>query len=206
MTQPLDHVEFPEHNIQGCKMWIVVLGAFVVGWMIVVQAYGKKGIKGFRPHLLGFCGGIVALVLAGAVVTRFEPNERVAAGTAPAATPASQAGGKELVSTSAREMFAEYEANEVAADRAFKGKEIDIVGTVQSIDKDAFDNIVVQLQTSNQFMPVSAVLQDRYESEAASMRKADIVGFICVGAGRSVGRPVLKDCRPAQLESSGAKK
>lgn len=188
-------------------MWLVVLGAFVFGWMIVVQAYGKKGIKGFRPHLLGFCGGIVALVLAGAVVSKFEPNERPGAGTTPLATPASQARpNKEFVSTSAREMFAEYEANEVAADRAFKGKEIDIVGTVQSIDKDAFNNIVVQLQTSNQFMPVSAVLQDRYESEAASMNKADIVEFVCIGAGRSVGRPVLKDCRPMQLELSGAKK
>jgi hypothetical protein len=186
-------------------MGFVVLAAFVCGWFLVVRAYGSKGIRGFRPHLLGFCAGVVALFCAGAVGSLFDARAPAGATAVPVSTIPLQAQPKhDFVSTSAREIFADYDANEVAADQKYKGKEVDIVGTVQSIDKDAFDNIVVHLQTPNRFMSVSAMLDSKYETEAARMSKADIVGFVCTGAGRVVGSPVLKSCRPLPLESAGA--
>lgn len=187
-------------------MGFVVLAAFVVGWIAVARAYGKRGIKGFRRQLLGFCGGFIALVVVAIVGSRFDTSKPATASTAqaPAAAPQAQP-KKEFVSTSAREIFAEYEANEVAADQKYKGKEVVIVGTVQSIDKDAFNNIVVHLQTPNQFMSVSATLQDKYESEAARMNKGEVLGFSCTGAGRIIGSPVLRDCRPLPLEKPSKK-
>jgi hypothetical protein len=194
--------------LKRCKMGFVVLAAFVAGWIAVARAYGKRGIKGFRRQLLGFCGGFIALVVVAIVGSRFDTSKNATASTAPApaaaAAPQAQP-EKEFVSTSAREIFAEYEANEVAADQKYKGKEVVIVGIVQSIDKDGFNNIVVHLQTPNQFMSVSATLQDKYESEAARMNKGEVLGFSCTGAGRIIGSPVLKDCRPLPLESSKKK-
>lgn len=53
-------------------------------------------------------------------------------------------------------------------------------------------------------MSVSATLQDKYESEAARMKKSEILGFSCIGAGRVIGSPILKDCRPLRkLNSAG---
>jgi hypothetical protein len=56
-----------------------------------------------------------------------------------------------------------YDDNEVSADQKYKGKRLSVSGSVQSIDKDAFDNIVVKLRTSNEFMAVHASLEDKHE-------------------------------------------
>lgn len=185
-------------------MGFVFLAVFIGTWVAVVRTYGKRGVKGFRPHLLGLCGGIVGLFVFAMVASSLDKSSVPNTATSvPATTQTRQA--KETVAARAIEIFDDYEANEVAADQKYKGKEIIIVGTVQSIDKDAFNAIVVHLQTRNQFMSVSATLQDKYESEAALMKRGDIVDFSCVGAGRVIGSPILKDCRPLPADPPSKK-
>ncbi|WP_446901283.1 OB-fold protein [Burkholderia sp. YIM B11467] len=103
----------------------------------------------------------------------------------------------ETVSVTASALFTAYDKNEVAADQKYKGKALSVGGTVQSIDKDAFDNIVVKLKTSNEFMPVHAYLSKEHEALAASLEKGRKVTWVCEGAGRLIGSPILRDCMPA---------
>ncbi|MCZ2896360.1 OB-fold putative lipoprotein [Burkholderia thailandensis] len=100
------------------------------------------------------------------------------------------------LSVTASQLFAAYEKNEVAADQQYKGKSLLVSGTVQSIDKDAFDNIVIQLRTSNEFMPVHAYLASGNEAVAASLDKGQKVKWVCEGEGRLIGSPMLRECVP----------
>ncbi|MGI4816362.1 MAG: OB-fold protein [Janthinobacterium lividum] len=102
----------------------------------------------------------------------------------------------EKVSVTAAALFAAYEKNEVAADQKYKGKALSVSGTIQSIDKDAFDNIVVKLRSNNQFMPVNAYLRKEHEALAASLEKGKKVTWTCEGDGRLIGSPMLRDCTP----------
>jgi hypothetical protein len=94
----------------------------------------------------------------------------------------------------ATELFDDYHRNEVAADERYKGKLVRVVGVVQSLDKDAFDNIVVRLQTSNQFQSVMASMKDAEKSKVASMTKGQAASLECRGRGMVIGSPSLGDC------------
>ena len=93
-------------------------------------------------------------------------------------------------------LFRAYDDNEVAADQKYKGKSLLVTGTVQSIDKDFTDSIVVQLASGNPFMAVHAYLDDQHAAMAASLKKGAKVAWVCQGDGRIVGSPMLKGCGP----------
>jgi len=95
---------------------------------------------------------------------------------------------------SAAALFTAYHANEVAADNTYKNKRLSVTGTMQSIDKDAFDNVVIRMRTDNQFMPVDAYLDKSQYSIAATLVKEKPGTFICTGAGMTIGRPSVKGC------------
>ncbi|WP_342705454.1 OB-fold putative lipoprotein [Burkholderia arboris] len=103
----------------------------------------------------------------------------------------------ETVSVTASALFTACDKNEVSADQTCKGKALAVGGTVQSIDKDPFDNIVVKLKARNRFMPVNAYRSKAYEARAASLEKGQKVSWVREGAGRLIGSPILRDCFPA---------
>jgi hypothetical protein len=188
-------------------MQFITLAIFIAVWIAVVIGYRKRGIKGIRPQVFGFLTGLATLLLIGAsagIIGATKVPGRIAS-TAPAAAPRATP-DDDFVSARAITLFTEYDENEVAADRKYKGKEVVLTGPIQSIERDAFRNIVVHLQTPNQFMSVLATLQDKYESEAARMKKGDIVSLDCIGAGRVMGSPVLKNCRPLAASPTSEKK
>jgi len=100
------------------------------------------------------------------------------------------------IEVSALQLYKAYDDNEVAADQRYKGKALAVTGTVLSIDKDAFDNIVVQLRGDNDFMGVHAGLDDEHEALAASLKKGTKVKWKCDGGGRILTSPVLRNCGP----------
>lgn len=99
------------------------------------------------------------------------------------------------ISIDAVQLWQDYDANEVAADNAYKGRHLAVKGVVQSIDKDFMDNIVVHLEAPNTFMPTMATMQSSQATAAAELSKGDVVEMLCVGAGRFVGSPALRGCR-----------
>lgn len=94
----------------------------------------------------------------------------------------------------ASDLFADYDSNEVAADKKYKGQLLEVSGTVSSIDSGLGDSAMVQLETSNQFMHVTAKGNDEFTSAAASLTKGQKITMICEGDGEVIGMPMLSDC------------
>ena len=107
---------------------------------------------------------------------------------------ATQNAGVSALPVSARQLFDDYDANEVSADRKYKGAILSVTGTVQSIDKDFLDNVVVRLETTNQFMGVNAYLLESEIDSAGALKKGQSVSLTCKGEGRVAGSPVLREC------------
>lgn len=101
---------------------------------------------------------------------------------------------RELVKISSSELFKAYEDNEVATDERLKGKDVLVSGTVQSIDKDAFDNIVVTFRTSNEFMPARMQMKDSEKATAVSLKKGVKSAVQCQKMSRIIGSPAGSDC------------
>lgn len=96
------------------------------------------------------------------------------------------------IEVTARALFAEYEANEVAADMKFKGKQLAVTGTVASINKDFKGDVWVGLATENEFMPVHA--EGFSPNQVADLKKGQKIKITCTGKGMIVGSPMLKKC------------
>lgn len=100
------------------------------------------------------------------------------------------------IEISARELFAKYEANEVAADRNFKGQALRVTGTVKSIDSGLGDGATVNLSAGDEygFNNVMADGDESFDDQAAQLSKGQNITLNCVGGGEIVGSPVLREC------------
>lgn len=141
-------------------------------------------------------GGFVVLVIVAGIFGSKTPAGNSSANEAQAANAAPAAPRPTPVAVTASALFDAYDSNEVAADQKYKGKLLAVSGSVQSIDKDAFNNIVVTLKTRNEFMPVHAYLGKEYEAVAASLSKGQKISWECNGDGKIIGSPIIRECNP----------
>lgn len=100
----------------------------------------------------------------------------------------------QAISVSAPKLWADYHANEVAADNQYKGKRLIVEGQVTSISKGIIDDVYVLLSTFNEFESVHADLKPEYQSEAARLRIGQVITVDCEGGGMVMGDPFLKKC------------
>lgn len=133
----------------------------------------------------------IAVVLESVVLSSF----LVACGDAGSPSSAAPPTPKEVVKISAGQLFNAYEENEVATDEGFKNKLIQVSGSVQAISKDAFDNIVIDLKTSNQFMPVHMKMEDTEKAAAVALKKGTKTTVLCESMSRIIGAPYGNGCR-----------
>jgi hypothetical protein len=98
------------------------------------------------------------------------------------------------VPVTALKLWRDYDANEVSADSNYKGRLLAVSGNIDSINKDAFNNVSVMLRSPNEFMPVHATLKDSQTSRAGNLAKGQSVVVTCMGGGMIVGTPILQDC------------
>lgn len=101
---------------------------------------------------------------------------------------------EEAIVVTANELFEAYQNNEVAADQKYKGKSLEVTGTVASIDSGVGDKAIVQLTTSNQFMPIAAQGDKKFTEHAATISKGDEVTLDCKGDGEVAGFVQLGKC------------
>lgn len=97
---------------------------------------------------------------------------------------------------SAKNLYANYEANEVSADQNFKGKSFYITGIVDEIKKDFMGDIYVTLKTGQMFTWVHCYLDD--EKTAAKLSKGQKVTFKGECDGMVVTIVSMKDCEIAK--------
>lgn len=105
--------------------------------------------------------------------------------------PATQAAATPVT---AAKLWTDYDANEVSADNRYKNRSLAVSGIVDSIDKNAFNDVYVSLRSPNEFMPVHATLKSSQVSIAGNLTKGQQVVVNCTGGGRLVGTPILNDC------------
>ena len=105
---------------------------------------------------------------------------------------------EEVIVVSSKELAKAYESNEVAADKQYKGKTLEITGKVDGIDSDISDQAIVKLNGVNQFLSVMAKGDDAFNEYATTLNKGQNVTLICKGDGEVIGAPNLTDCKPKQ--------
>jgi hypothetical protein len=91
----------------------------------------------------------------------------------------------------------DYNQNEARADRDYKRKTFLVNATAASIDQDLFDNTVIQFQGINQFLDISAKLEQnkRNIAKAIELNKRQSIRLICYVKVAFMGGPRLTDCR-----------
>lgn len=98
------------------------------------------------------------------------------------------------IEITASALFDAYEQNEVAADKLYKGQNIKITGTVDSISSDFSDSAQVALATSNQFLSVMTKGDDAFNDKAATLSKGQKITMMCKGDGEVISMPMLSKC------------
>lgn len=102
------------------------------------------------------------------------------------------------IQITANELFAYYEANEVAADRNFKGQTLEISGSVKTIDSGIGDGANVEFNVGDEYglNAVTATGDESFDNYAASLSKGQQIRLRCTGAGEVIGQPMLNNCQP----------
>jgi hypothetical protein len=165
-------------------------GAGPFGW----AAWAGKDVPA-RPWLVDEGAALDRLALLGKL-TMEEESRRESLRAVAKKEAAARAAMADAVQVSGATLWADYQANEVSADEKYKGKKLLVTGTVAGIDKTGLtgETIMVKIATANQFMPISAEMEDEEKSKAGKLAKGDTVKVLCKGQGMVLGFLQLGDC------------
>jgi hypothetical protein len=76
--------------------------------------------------------------------------------------------GGETVEITSKDLSAEYDKNEIAADNKFKGKTVKVTGKVEDIGKDFMDEVYITLEGQDIFQGVQVYFKNSGEEETAA--------------------------------------
>ncbi len=162
----------------------------------VCPACGKKKPHGASALVkIGgvFVGGFVLMMTCAGMLASRNPQGGAISPMTPR-TAAPVAASPPPIEVTAKKLWADYHANEVAADNIYRDKRLLVSGSLSSIDKDITDDVVLSLNTPNEFMTVHASLADSQAAKAASLSKGNRVALECTGRGLVMGSPMLGEC------------
>lgn len=89
--------------------------------------------------------------------------------------------------------FNNYQANEVAADEMYKSRNLEVTGTVESINKDFADDIYISL-VAGEYETVKCDLSSDNTISPASLKKGQRITLKGRGAGMIIGIPIIENC------------
>lgn len=124
--------------------------------------------------------------------TASNSNNVATAAPAPApAAPAPPAPAPPPIEVTAKQLFADYDANEISADEKYKGKPVRVTGTISSIGKDVLGDPYVQFAAGNAVFGVQCMFGDG--SALASLKKGQELTVGCWAPGK-MGNVILRGC------------
>jgi hypothetical protein len=95
----------------------------------------------------------------------------------------------------AQQIYAAYQANEIAADGLFKGKTVEFAGNVRDIGKDVLGSPYLTLETGSEaWGSLQAMFPRSSESQLASISKGQRVILQCRCDGKIMLNVILRDC------------
>lgn len=176
--------------------WPLNLVAFVLAIVVMVRGKTLVGILALLATLiLSPIVYFIGLAIFGAAISSapYENYKERAQTEASSGKPAYIDLSEAItMDVPAATLFKAYEANEVAADDSYKGKQLAVAGTVAAISKDFTDAVYVELDTGNQFASIHA--RDLDPAVAAGLSKGQRITVVCEGAGLVLGSPMLSNC------------
>lgn len=96
--------------------------------------------------------------------------------------------------TTAKDLAAMYEENEVAADDKIGGRKVEVTGIVQDITKNFANDVIVRFESGNRFMPTSLSMEDTEKSKASKLKKGQKIAITCEKMQLFIGAPSGRNC------------
>ena len=166
-----------EKKKRGCLFWIGIIIAVFLGLVILTAVFGPSEEE------------LAEIALE---------NEAEKAAEAERQEQEAQDRRDSAIKVTASQLFNAYESNEAAAQQQYGDKLLEVTGIIDGVELDIYDDPVVKLATSNQFLPASVYLTDETQAQAASYRKGEQRTFLCEDVSEVVSIPQLKDCVPVE--------
>lgn len=139
------------------------------------------------------------LLLAAALVALVGCDDATVADTqADTATEATTqaAAPEEVVEVTAEELWATYDKNELAGDKAYKDKALVVTGVLDSIESGLGDTPYLTLKAGDEYnFNTPQAHFDKSETDSlVSLSKGESVTLACTGDGEVMGSPMLSGC------------
>lgn len=100
----------------------------------------------------------------------------------------------ELIEITAVDLYAAYDANEVAADLKYKDKTLKITGTVKDIGKDILDRIYITLETDELLRTVCCYISKSSTEAVAQLKEGDTVTLVGKCKGMNIINVDVENC------------
>ena len=154
-----------------------------------------------KKVLLWVLGILVVLIIIANIGGKDENNRTETGAHSPPSSPSGEAPQADAVAEAAikvtpDELVSAYSENEIAANKQYKDKKLEVTGKLESISAGIGDEPYLVLKTGKQFdmdRP-QAHLAKSDQGKAADLKKGQTITLICVGGGEVMGTPMLSDC------------
>ena len=98
------------------------------------------------------------------------------------------------IKVSASELYADYKANQVAADTKYKGKTIEVSGTINSIGKDILDTPYVSLNAGDILSTVQCMFDKSDSTQLGTLAKDTRITLTGKVRGEVIMNVLLDNC------------
>jgi len=156
--------------------------------------------KSLTQSLLGCLGSVIVIFVVIGVIGKlngFESENTDVSNTSPAIQRGAKPKPIQALQVSAHKLRKDYEGNEVAADRVYKGKHVLVDGRVDNIGKGLLGGMYVTLKSSsNQYQIVGFIqcfFNSSSESQLAQLQKGQNVTLLGKVDGK-MGNILVKNC------------
>ena len=103
---------------------------------------------------------------------------------------------EEVIEVTAEELWAAYDKNELAGDKAYKDKTLIVTGVLNSIESGLGDTPYLTLKAGDEynFNTPQAHFNKSETDSLIALSKGENVTLKCTGNGEVMGSPMLSDC------------
>lgn len=94
-----------------------------------------------------------------------------------------KAKAEEVIAITATDLYKAYQDNEVAADLKYKGKQLEVTGTISDFGVDVFGTAFIMLATGGPFKDTQVFFRKGQEEKIAELSKGEEITIIGKGGG-----------------------